>query len=142
MNDPTNVYAKNLARFIFPKPAGKDINVLITGKILEKNTAVPPYFLNHSSDLLNKASDINIFIIFLSLCFIIQEAKKYDNKDPAKLPSAPTNDRIQKENIPEDARNPENGIIISDGTGIFALSNNINKKTPVYPEISMNVITQ
>lgn len=58
--------------------------------------------------------------------------------EPNKFPKPPINANINRLKTFCVARNPEKGIIISEGIGILQLSKAINKKIPTYPPFFIN----
>src|SRR5258708_597364 len=58
---------------------------------------------------------------------------KYATYDPSRHPTAPAIATIWRPNRPVATRYPENGMMISDGSGIHALSIAIITTTPPYP---------
>ena len=68
--------------------------------------------------------------------------KKYVRIEPVRFPNVPASTTPMGLNDPLLTRKPENGIIISLGIGISALSKTLNKKIPGYPKVDMNEITK
>src|SRR5258707_11966089 len=58
---------------------------------------------------------------------------KYATYDPSRHPTAPAIATICNPNRPVATRYPENGMMISDGNGMHALSIAIMSTTPPYP---------
>src|SRR3990167_9136496 len=57
---PARVRAQNFLKSTLATPAGKEINVLATGSILDVNTIKSPYWRNHFSPISNSCSLIKI----------------------------------------------------------------------------------
>ena len=57
--------------------------------------------------------------------------------EPKTFPATPEKTTSKKLKVPCETKKPENGIIISDGIGIAALSSVIKKKIPIYPDDSI-----
>lgn len=54
----------------------------------------------------------------------------------------PASTTLTGSNVPLLSRNPENGMIVSLGIGMSALSKTLGKKIPGYPKVNMNDITK
>jgi len=135
----------NLQKFIRAIPAGREINVLTTGRTLEKNVMLSPYFLNHFSDLSNSCSLINKYfpnflISPITTCFSPHHPSQNASHDPKRLAKAPTKITIERLNLPVVARYPANVMVTSEGIGINADSAAIRKKIPKYPLVEITDI--
>ena len=132
-NDPANVYRQKGQNFDLKTPAGRDIKVRATGNSRDQKAVAFPYCLNILSEisrsfLLNKCHFSKNRNALSPYLYPIP----YDTAEPAKFPKAPIKTTSPKLKTPLAAKNPEKGIITSEGMGIFALSKNINKKTEIY----------
>ncbi len=67
---------------------------------------------------------------------------KYVRIEPTRFPNVPANTTLTGSNVPLLTRKPENGMIISLGIGMSALSKTLSKKIPGYPKVDMNDITK
>src|SRR6266851_2030546 len=67
---------------------------------------------------------------------------KYATYDPSRHPTAPAIATICKPNRPVATRYPENGMIISEGSGMHALSIAIISTTPPYPSAEIVAMTK
>ena len=68
--------------------------------------------------------------------------KKYVRIEPTRFPNVPAGTTLTGSNVPLLTRKPENGMIISLGIGMSALSKTLSKKIPGYPKVDMNDITK
>ena len=68
--------------------------------------------------------------------------KKYVRIEPPRFQNVPASTTLTGSNVPLLTRKPENGMIISLGIGMSALSNTLSKKIPGYPKVDMNDITK
>lgn len=68
--------------------------------------------------------------------------KKYVRIEPTRFPNVPASTTPTGSNVPLLTRKPENGMIISLGIGMSALSKTLSRKIPGYPNVDMNEITK
>lgn len=131
--------------FILASPAGKEINVLMTGKILEKKTTFSPYLRNHRSERLYSCSVMSKYLPYFCIqTFITFSPAQYPSQnaksEPTKLATAPTMIIQNKLNCPVEARKPEKVIVISEGMGIRADSDVISRNIPQYPVLAIKLV--
>lgn len=124
-------------------PHGREIYVRIAGNNLQKNEILSPYFWNNSS--------VNSRWLFLNKMYFpyfninalpTLIPKKYVRIEPTRFPNVPASTTLTGSNVPLLTRKPENGMIISLGIGMSALSKTLSKKIPGYPKVDMNDITK
>jgi hypothetical protein len=124
-------------------PHGREIYVRIAGNNLQKNEILSPYFWNNSS--------VNSRWLFLNKMYFpyfninalpTLIPKKYVRIEPTRFPNVPASTTLTGSNVPLLTRKPENGMIISLGIGMSALSKTLSKKIPGYPKVDMNDVTK
>ena len=124
-------------------PHGREIYVRIAGNNLQKNEILSPYFWNNSS--------VNSRWLFLNKMYFpyfninalpTLIPKEYVRIEPTRFPNVPASTTLTGSNVPLLTRKPENGMIISLGIGMSALSKTLSKKIPGYPKVDMNDITK
>jgi len=124
-------------------PHGREIYVRIAGNNLQTNEILSPYFWNNSS--------VNSRWLFLNKMYFpyfninalpTLIPKKYVIIEPTRFPNVPASTTLTGSNVPLLTRKPENGMIISLGIGMSALSKTLSKKIPGYPKVDMNDITK
>ena len=128
---------ENLSKLILATPAGSEINVRTTGNILEKKTVFTPCRANQRSALSRSFLCMRIYFPYFSTIHLppLLPIRK-SVIEPTRLANVAVQTTPHKENLPDVARNPENGTTTSEGIGIAALSSADKIKIPdSYPSL-------
>src|SRR6185312_4170748 len=125
---------ENFFKFIFATPAGNEMYVRMAGKSLLTNVDLSPYFLKYDSVQSRWDFFKSTYLPYLTMNSLPSfTPMKYAMSDPTRFPTAPASIIKTGLSFPVDAKYPENGMIISLGIGIRALSATIRKNIPRYP---------
>src|SRR6185312_11658800 len=134
---------ENFFKFIFATPAGNEMYVRMAGKSLLTNVDLSPYFLKYDSVQSRWDFFKSTYLPYLTMNSLPSFTPiTYAIREPTRFPIEPASIIRIGLSFPVDAKYPENGMIISLGMGISALSATIRKNIPRYPAFDIVWITK